>query len=56
MQEQHGNYWKRRGIKWRERTKLQAAFTPYLPPLPFIRSAYRLMDWLNLVGVLRLFV
>lgn len=35
MQEQYGNYWKRYGIKWREHTKLQAAFTPYLPPPAF---------------------
>lgn len=32
MQERYGNYWKRRGVVWRERTMLQAAFTPYLPP------------------------
>lgn len=32
MQERYGNYWKRRGIVCRERTLLQAAFTPYLPP------------------------
>lgn len=32
MQERRGNYWKRRDIVWRERTMLQAAFMPYLPP------------------------
>ena len=32
VQQRHGNYWKKRGIVWRERTMLQAAFTPYLPP------------------------
>lgn len=32
MQDRCSNYWKRHGIVWRERTVLQAAFTPYLPP------------------------
>lgn len=45
MEEQCGNYWKRHGIAWRERTMLQAAFTPYLPPPASYRPAsltYRL--------------
>lgn len=53
-QERCGNYWRRHDIVWRERTMLQAAFAPYLPP--HICLPHRRIDWPNLIGVLRLFV
>lgn len=45
MRQWYGNYWKGHSIVWREGTKLQAAFTPYLPPPASYRAAaltYRL--------------